>query len=112
MPRFLSLLRPILLTWPLVIPALAREPPRADPSAPHRPRQTWEQHFDQANLAHDGHLTAAQANGGYAVIARHFEEVDADHKGYVTEADIKAWRLTHKAVRRTPHRLAKRPLAC
>ena len=30
---------------------------------------TWEQHFAQANLARDGHLTLAEAKGGYADVA-------------------------------------------
>ena len=38
-------------------------------------------------------------------MARHFDDIDADHKGYVTEADIRAWRVMRKAA----HRLMKQP---
>jgi hypothetical protein len=35
-------------------------------------RLTMEQHFEQANTTHDGHLTEEQAQTGYKSIARHF----------------------------------------
>ena len=66
----------------------------------HHARQTWEQHFTGANLAHDGHLTLAEAQGGYPLAAKHFEEIDASHKGYVTEDDFRTWRATRKAAHR------------
>jgi len=84
-----------LLILPLLsLPALAADPPKP------APRITWEQRFEQANLPHDGHLTREQANGGYPLIAKHFDDIDADHKGYVTENDIRAWRVMRKAAHR------------
>jgi len=62
-------------------------------------RMTWQQRFAQANLAHDGHLTMQEASGGYPTIARHFKEIDADHKGYVTEEDIANWHKLQRAMR-------------
>jgi hypothetical protein len=101
MRRSLSLLLlPLLITT-----AWAQEPSKADASAPHDVRQTWQQHFAQANLARDGHLTLEEAKGGYAMVAKHFDDIDAGHKGYVTENDIRAWRV----MRRAAHRLAKPP---
>jgi hypothetical protein len=88
------------------MPALAADPPKAVPPKTHQARMTPEQHFAQANMAHDGHLTLAEANGGYALVARHFTDIDADHKGYVTENDIHAWRITHRAT----HRSTKPPV--
>jgi hypothetical protein len=85
----------LVLPW-LVWPALAQDAPA---------RRSWEQHFTQADLAHDGHLTRAEAKGGYAAVAKHFDEIDLDHKGYVTTGDIKAWRI----MRRAAHRRAKPP---
>jgi hypothetical protein len=67
--------------------------------AGHAPRLTWEQHFTQANLAHDGHLTLPEAKGGYPLVAKHFDDIDTDHKGYVTENDIRAWQTMRQAVR-------------
>jgi hypothetical protein len=60
---------------------------------------TWKQRFTQANLAHDGHLTLQEAEGGYTSVARHFKEIDADKKGYVTEEDILNWHKLQRAMR-------------
>jgi hypothetical protein len=92
-----------LLVVPLLIlSALAQEPPKPGPPA-HPVRQTWEQHFIQANLAHDGHLTLEEAKGGDRLVAKHFDDIDVDHKGYVTQNDIRAWRI----MRKEAHRLSK-----
>jgi hypothetical protein len=103
----MRLLPGVLLLPLLAFPALAQEAPvqavgAQEASAPHGGRKTWEQHFTQADLAHDGHLTREEAKGGYALVAKHFDEIDVDRKGYVTPNDIKAWRLARKAA----HRLA------
>jgi hypothetical protein len=71
--------------------------PGADATVHHR--MTWQQHFAQANLAHDGHLTLQEASGGYPTVARHFKEIDADKKGYVTEEDIGNWHKLQRAMR-------------
>jgi hypothetical protein len=97
---FSLLLLPALLGPTLVGPAFAEDPPKAEA---HHARQTWEQHFVQANLTHDGHLTQAEAKGGFAVVSKHFDDIDADHKGYVTENDIRAWRAMRKAAHRLAH---------
>ena len=93
----------LLLLSTLSLPAFAEGLSKADTPSQHHARVTWEQHFAQANLAHDGHLTLEEAKGGYADVARHFEDIDADHKGYVTRKDIQAWRVR----RRAAHRVAK-----
>jgi hypothetical protein len=85
----------------LFLPMLA-SPLRAQEPASQPARQTWEQHFTQADLAHDGHLTQEEAKGGYALVAKHFDEIDTDHKGYVTTDDIKAWRIARKVARHQP----------
>jgi hypothetical protein len=89
----------------LVLPFLFGQA-RADdaPTAPaHQARLTWQAHFAQANLAHDGHLTAAEAKDGFPLVARHFDDIDVDHKGYVTENDVRAWRVMRKTARRLTH---------
>ncbi|WP_158933068.1 hypothetical protein [Acidisphaera sp. S103] len=95
MSRFLGL----LLLSALSVPALAADPPTVKAPHQHHPRMTWEAHFAQANLAHDGHLTMAEAKGGDTLVAKHFDEIDATHRGYVTEDDIRAWREQHKSAR-------------
>ncbi len=90
-----------LLILPLLIgPALAEEPAATNS---HPARMTWEQHFTQADLAHDGHLTLEEAKGGFPLVAKHFDDIDVDHKGYVTTNDIRAWRVMRKAARRLAH---------
>ena len=89
MRRSLSLLLLILFT----LPARAADPPKPGSVSPHHARETWEQHFAQANQAHDGHLTLEEAQGGFALVAKHFEDIDVHHKGYVTQNDVRAWRV-------------------
>lgn len=113
---------PLLVVLPLcAVPALAQTAappattmtqaaqsaaatPAATAPAAHR-RGGWEQHFAAANTSHDGHLTLEQAKGGYITVARHFDAIDAGHKGYVTTDDIRAW---HKAQRDARHGNATR----
>ena len=54
------------------------------------PHATMQQRFEQANVTHDGHLTLDQAKTGYKSIVRHFDAIDQDKKGYITEDDIRA----------------------
>jgi hypothetical protein len=62
-------------------------------------RITMHQRFEQANTTHDGHLTLDQAKVGMKSVARHFDAIDKDHKGYVTEADIHAYYKDLRAAR-------------
>jgi hypothetical protein len=94
----------LLLLPPLACPVFAQEAPPPQPA-----RQTWEQHFTQADLAHDGRLTREEAKGGYALVAKHFDEIDVDHKGYVTADDIRAWRVIRKTTRRQARPAADSP---
>lgn len=81
-------------------PALAAPAPSAPAAVTHaHHRMSWQEHFAQANLAHDGHLTLEEAKGGYPTVARHFKEIDADKKGYVTEEDITNWHKLQRAMR-------------
>jgi hypothetical protein len=62
--------------------------------------QTMEQRFTSANTSRDGHLTLDQAKAGYPTIARHFDAIDKDKKGYVTETDIRAYHKTQRTLHR------------
>ena len=103
MRRFFSL----LLLPSLVGVAAAQEPTKTETppvtTEAHHPRQTWEQKFSDANLAHDGHLTREEAGSHFALVARHFDDIDVDQKGYVTKEDVRAWRIMRKAARKLAH---------
>jgi hypothetical protein len=97
-----SVLSLLVLLFVLSLPAWAADPsvPDSAPGPAHHGRQTSEQHFAQANLAHDGHLTLEEAKSGYPSLVRNFDDIDVDHKGYVTEGDVRAWRVMRTAARR------------
>ena len=69
---------------------------------PKHTRQTLEQHFQNANVTHDGHLTLDQAKTGYKSLVPHFAAIDRDNKGYVTEDDIRAYNKTQRALHHQP----------
>jgi hypothetical protein len=84
----------------LILPALLVM--QAPAHAAHR--MTMHQRFEQANTTHDGHLTEEQAKLGMKSVARHFDAIDKDHKGYVTEEDIHAY---YKGLRAARHHAAE-----
>ncbi len=97
MRRCLVLLPVCALVLTICESAHAQEQSKANPPpSAHNSRLTWQEHFAQANLAHDGHLTLEEAKAGYPTIARKFHVIDIDGKGYVTENDIRAWRALAK----------------
>ena len=56
--------------------------------------------FTAANTTHDGHLTLEQAKAAkWRVVARHFDQIDTDKKGYVTEADIRTANAAARAAK-------------
>ena len=100
-------LLPALLTLSLVaFPALAEPTAPSAPPTETRQRVTWQQRFVKANVPGDGRLTLEQARTGYATVARNFQDIDLDGKGYVTQDDIRAW---HK-VRREARLDTKKPV--
>jgi hypothetical protein len=49
--------------------------------------------FEAANTTHDGRLTLEQARSGrMPMVVKNFAAIDADHKGYITLEDIRAFR--------------------
>ena len=56
-----------------------------------------EQRFKAANKTNDGKLTLEQAKAGMPRVAKNFDKIDVDHKGYVTLDQIKeAMESSHK----------------
>jgi hypothetical protein len=87
-----------LLLLPLfAAPAFAQT--AATTAAVHHARVTPAEHFANANITHDGHLTLDQATSGYKSLAKSFSQIDVGHHGYITTDDIKAWRAAKKAAR-------------
>ncbi len=61
---------------------------------PHHRYANLTEHFVAANTSHDGRLTIDQATrAGWVRIVRHFGEIDTDHLGFVTAAQIHAYNV-------------------
>ena len=78
----------------------AAPPPPAAATQPHAGAARFIARFQAANTTHDGRLTLAQAEAGrMPMVARNFDAIDVQHKGYVTLQDIRAWRRQARAER-------------
>jgi hypothetical protein len=79
---------------PATTPDTAAQPAKPAP----KPRMTASQRFDAANTSHDGRLTLDQARAAkIAPVVKNFSAIDKDGKGYVTKADIAAWRKANRS---------------
>ena len=90
----MRILLPLIAAAMLALPAYAK----TTTGTPTHSRQTTAQHFEQANVTHDGHLTLEQAQSGYKSIASHFAAIDHDNKGYITLDDINAYNKAQRAL--------------
>lgn len=52
--------------------------------------------FAVADADHDGKLTLSEAKAGMPMVARHFDEIDTAHAGYVTLAQIEQFAAQHQ----------------
>jgi hypothetical protein len=59
------------------------------------------QRFANANVTHDGRLTREQAEAGMPMVARNFDTIDIEHKGYVTLPEIRAFADERRAAGQT-----------
>ena len=76
-------------------PGIQSEPPAPSMAGPPHHMKMAE-HFATANVSHDGRLTLDQAQAaGWKMVVRHFQDIDRDHKGYVTLQDVREF---HKEV--------------
>lgn len=98
----------LLAAAALSVPAYAADTSQTE-RAHHKPHITWQQHFEQANVAHDGHLTLQEAKVGYPGIVKNFDVIDASHKGYITEDDIRAWHRARRAAHKLNHSSNQNP---
>ena len=74
---------------------------------PRRRGRSLQDRFEAANVTHDGHLTQEQARAKMPSVARDFDAIDTDHKGYVTIDQIRDHAKSARAARRASARAAK-----
>lgn len=67
--------------------ALASPPPSADQDQQMMDRLSAK--FAKADVNHDGKLTKAEAEAGMPRLAEHFDDIDTEHKGYLTLDQLK-----------------------
>ena len=75
-------------------------PPQPQPGASAYPQAGGGglvQRFANANVTHDGRLTRGQAEAGMPMVARNFDTIDIEHKGYVTLPEIRAFAAERRA---------------
>ena len=65
----------------------------------HTGRRSLQERFDAANTTHDGHLTLEQAQSGMPSVAKNFDAIDKDKKGYVTVSDIRNYYAARRSAR-------------
>jgi hypothetical protein len=80
-------------------PALRPPPPQGVPGASAYPAQggNLAERFSTANVTHDGRLTREQAAAGMPMVARNFDTIDVEHKGYVTLPEIRIFALEQRS---------------
>lgn len=75
----------------------AATPPAATTAKPVKPRLPFVQRFDNANTTRDGKLTLDQAKSAKMTgVIKHFAAIDKDKHGYITKADVEAFRKANK----------------
>jgi hypothetical protein len=91
------------IAWVLAVSSVRAQVAPQGPSvaaAPGAHGQGFRAKFAAANTSHDGHLTRAQAEAGnMPMVARNFDAIDTDHKGYVTMKDLRAFMQARRAAR-------------
>ena len=78
-------------------PGTTAAPPAATTAKPVKPRLPFVQRFDNANTTRDGKLTLDQAKSAKMTgVIKHFAAIDKDKHGYITKADVEAFRKANK----------------
>jgi Ca2+-binding EF-hand superfamily protein len=50
--------------------------------------EKFNERFSEADVNGDGKLTLEEAQAKMPMVAKHFDEIDVDKKGYVTKAEV------------------------
>ena len=79
----------------------ATSPGQPAAAAPARKkRRSLPEQFKESNTTNDGKLTLEQATAGrMTTVVRDFEAIDKQHRGYVTLAEIQAYRKASRKAR-------------
>ncbi|MCC8394648.1 EF-hand domain-containing protein [Paraburkholderia sp. MMS20-SJTR3] len=86
-----KLLATVLLCCASTVTFAQATPQSMNPQRIERMEQQLQTRFANANTTHDGKLTREQAAAGMPMLARHFDEIDAQKLGYVTLPQIEAF---------------------
>lgn len=80
--------------------AQSAEMPAAGGPRVERAVQQLQARFASANTTHDGKLTREQAAAGMPMVAKHFDEIDAQRNGSITLPQIEAFMTQEMMSRR------------
>ncbi len=83
----------------LAVAAFAQAATDAPPAADHRGARLAER-FKAADANGDGKLTKDEAKAKMPMVYKHFDEIDVNHTGAVSMADIAAFAQAHRAARK------------
>jgi ligand-binding sensor domain-containing protein len=81
-----------------LLPAAAFAQADADRAA--QMQAELQKRFAAADANADGRLTRDEAQGKMPLVHKHFDAIDAAHKGFVTLADIRAYAIAQRAAGR------------
>ena len=80
-----------------LLPAAAFAQPDAGRAA--QMQAELQKRFAAADANADGQLTRDEAKGKMPMVYKHFDDIDAAHKGFVTLADIRAYAMAQRAAK-------------
>src|SRR4029077_7233312 len=60
-------------------------------------QERMQEQFRQADKDGDGALSKAEAEAGMPRLAKHFDAIDADKDGKITQEELRAYRAKHHA---------------
>lgn len=82
--------------------AYAQAAPDAQPAPDHQRGARMAERFKAADTNADGKLTRDEAKSKMPMVYKHFDEIDVNHTGAVTMADVAAYAQAHRGARKSP----------
>jgi len=88
------------------------QPQAAQPQMASPPHMNMKARFEAANTSNDGKLTLDQARAAHlSMVVHHFDQIDAEHKGYVTLQDMHTWHQARHQTHLTAQQQTPQPQA-